>query len=295
MTSCEQILDDLSAYVDGEADADARRAVERHVERCDGCTTTLRDVRADAERFRVAFQDMVADAPAAPSPPRSIATSTWIRRTVIVTAAASLFVGAVALWSGIATTPPSTKLHTALVPFLEAPAVEATMRHATPGRELAGRLLAATDGRFVWKGEGSTPDWNNGVTGGGDRQKHWVIDADVVVEVPIHGVLAKSESEAKRAAIWIARGGLRELVGGDVREEGGRLIVTPKRGTSSAWSRAVVPLVSAGESCLIELTLAGAPPVWVEIVGRANVSDDVFVPHRGITPEMRDQLRELGY
>lgn len=42
---CEQIEPMLSAYLDGELDADERAAVERHVADCPACAAELRELR----------------------------------------------------------------------------------------------------------------------------------------------------------------------------------------------------------------------------------------------------------
>jgi predicted anti-sigma-YlaC factor YlaD len=59
MLSCQEVLDNLSCYVDGEGTAELRRAIEEHLARCERCWVlvdstekTLRVV-TDAEPFPV--------------------------------------------------------------------------------------------------------------------------------------------------------------------------------------------------------------------------------------------------
>jgi anti-sigma factor (TIGR02949 family) len=60
--SCQQVLEELNSYVDREASADLRRAIELHLERCPRCwvvyDTTARTLRivTEAEPFEVPLE-----------------------------------------------------------------------------------------------------------------------------------------------------------------------------------------------------------------------------------------------
>ena len=50
--SCGEVLDQLSAYLDGELTLDERERIERHLRGCEGCATFGGEFRATVQALR---------------------------------------------------------------------------------------------------------------------------------------------------------------------------------------------------------------------------------------------------
>jgi anti-sigma factor RsiW len=58
--NCEEVLTFLWAYLSGELEPERAAAFDRHLEKCDGCTTYLDTYRQTLELTRGAFDEATA-------------------------------------------------------------------------------------------------------------------------------------------------------------------------------------------------------------------------------------------